>query len=141
VVRWRGGRSRHGADPVQIGFVASLNRPGGNLTGVTSLDTQLGRKRLQLLHELLPTARSIAALVNPTFPGSDFQTKDLQAAASTLGLQLHILHASTERNINTAFANLAQLQASGLVIGNDPFFTSWSEQIAALAPLRHAHDL
>jgi putative tryptophan/tyrosine transport system substrate-binding protein len=126
-----------GADPVQIGFVASLNRPGGNLTGVTSLDTHLGRKRLQLLHELLPTARSMAALVNPTFPGSDFQTRDLQAAASTLGLQLHILHASTERDINTAFANLAQLQASGLVIGNDPFFTSWSKQIAALA-LRYA---
>jgi putative ABC transport system substrate-binding protein len=126
-----------GADPVQVGFVASLNRPGGNLTGVTSLDTQLGRKRLQLLHELLPTARDIAALVNPTFPGSDIQARDLQAAASTLGLQLHILHASTERDINTAFANLAQLQASGLVIGNDPFFTSWSERIAALA-LRHA---
>jgi ABC-type uncharacterized transport system substrate-binding protein len=126
-----------GADPVQIGFVASLNRPGGNLTGVTSLDTELGRKRLQLLHELLPKAGTIAALVNPTFPGSDIQARDLQAAASTLGLQLHILHASTERDINTAFANLARLQASGLVIGNDPFFNSWSEQLAALA-LRHA---
>ena len=78
-----------GADPVQAGFVTSLNRPGGNLTGVTSLDTQLGRKRLQLLHELLPTARRIAALVNPTFPGSDFQARDLQEAASTLRLQLH----------------------------------------------------
>jgi putative ABC transport system substrate-binding protein len=126
-----------GADPVQIGFVASLNRPGGNLTGVTSLDTELGRKRLQLLHELLSKAGTIAALVNPTFPGSDIQARDLQAAASALGLQLYILHATTERDINTAFANLARLQASGLVIGNDPFFNSWSKQLAALA-LRHA---
>ena len=126
-----------GADPVQIGFVASLNRPGGNLTGVTSLDTELGRKRLELLHELLPEAGTIAALINPTFPGSDIQAKDLQAAASKLGLQFYILRASTERDISTAFANLAPLQASGLVIGNDPFFNSWSEQLAALA-LRHA---
>jgi ABC-type uncharacterized transport system substrate-binding protein len=76
-----------GADPVQVGFVNSLNRPGGNLTGVTSLDTQLGRKRLQLLHELLPQASTMAALVNPTFPDSEGQTRDLQAAASALGLQ------------------------------------------------------
>src|SRR5262245_18618526 len=107
-----------GADPVQVGFITSFNRPGGNLTGVTSLDTQLGRKRLQLLHELLPTAHRIAALVNPTFPGSDFQARDLQEAASTLRLQLHVLNASTEREINSAFENLAQLQVSGLVIGN-----------------------
>jgi putative tryptophan/tyrosine transport system substrate-binding protein len=126
-----------GADPVQIGFVASLNRPGGNLTGITSLDTELGRKRLQLLHELLPKAGTIAALVNPTFPGSDIQARDLQAAASMLGLQLQVVHASTEREIDTAFANLSGLQASGLVIGNDPFFNSWSEQLAALA-LRYA---
>src|SRR5262249_3187347 len=72
-----------GADPVQVGFVASLNRPGGNLTGVASLDAELGRKRLELLHELLPKARIIAALVNPTFPGSDILSRDLQAAAST----------------------------------------------------------
>src|SRR5262249_1202166 len=68
--------ARRRADPVQVGFIASLNRPEGNLTGVTSLDTELGRKRLQLLHELLPNAGTIAALLNPTFPGSDFQTKD-----------------------------------------------------------------
>jgi putative ABC transport system substrate-binding protein len=125
-----------GADPIQVGFVTSLNRPGGTLTGVTSLDTELGRKRLQLLHELLPQAGTMAALVNPTFPGSDVQTRDLQAAASALGLQLHIVHASTERDINTVFANLIRLQAGGLVIGNDPFFNSWSEQLGALA-LRH----
>ena len=126
-----------GADPVQVGFVASLNRPGGNLTGVTSLDMELGRKRLQLLHELLPKAGAVAALVNPTFPGRDIQARELQEAASTLGRQLHILHASTQRGIDTAFASLARLQASGLVIGNDPFFNRWSEQLAAQA-LRHA---
>jgi putative ABC transport system substrate-binding protein len=122
-----------GADPVQVGFVASLNRPGGNLTGVTSLDVELNGKRLELLHELLPKAGALAALVNPTFPGSDIISKHLQAAASTLGLQLHILHASTQRDIDTVFTTLARLQASGLVIGNDPFFTSWSERLAALA--------
>jgi putative ABC transport system substrate-binding protein len=126
-----------GADPVQIGFVASLNRPGGNLTGVTSLDAELGRKRLEFLHELLPKARIIAALINPTFPGSDILSSDLQAAASTLGLQLHILYARTERDIDTAFATLLQLRADALVIGNDPFFNSRSDQLAALA-LRHA---
>ena len=122
-----------GADPVQTGFVVSLNRPGGNLTGVTSLDVELNRKRLELLHELLPKAGTLAALVNPTFPGSDMLSKDLEAAAKTLGLQLHILHASTERDINAVFATLARLQASGLVIGNDPFFNSRSEQLAVLA--------
>jgi putative ABC transport system substrate-binding protein len=126
-----------GADPVQIGFVASLNRPGGNLTGVTSLDAELGRKRLELLHELLPKARIIAALINPTFPGSDILSSDLQAAASTLGLQLHILYARTERDIDTAFATLLQLRADAFVIGNDPFFNSRSDQLAVLA-LRHA---
>jgi putative tryptophan/tyrosine transport system substrate-binding protein len=125
-----------GADPVQVGFITSLNRPGGNLTGVTSLDTELGRKRLQLLHELLPKADTIAVLVNPTFPGSDIQTRDLQSAASALGLQLHVLYASTERDIDTVFTDLTRLQANGLVIGNDPFFNSWSEQLGALA-LRH----
>jgi putative tryptophan/tyrosine transport system substrate-binding protein len=89
-----------------------------------------------MLHELLPNADTIAALVNPTFPGSDIQTKDLQAAASALGLQLHVLHASTERDLNIVFVNLARLQVGGLVIGNDPFFNSWSGQLGALA-LRH----
>ena len=125
------------ADPVQVGFVASLSRPGGNLTGVASLGTETNRKRLQLLHELLPNAGTIAALVNPTFPGSDIQTKDLQVAASAMRRQLHILYASSRRDIDTAFANLVRLQASGLVIGSDPFFNSWSEQLAVLS-LRHA---
>ena len=125
------------ADPVQVGFVASLSRPGGNLTGVASLGTETNRKRLQLLHELLPNAGTIAALVNPTFPGSDIQTKDLQVAASAMRRQLHILYASSRRDIDTAFANLVPLKASGLVIGSDPFFNSWSEQLAVLS-LRHA---
>jgi len=125
------------ADPVQVGFVASLNRPGGNLTGMTSLGTETNRKRLQLLHELLPNGGTIAALVNPTFPGRDIQARELQEAASTLGRQLHILHASSRRDIDTAFANLVRLQASGLVIASDPFFNSWSEQLGVLA-LRHA---
>jgi putative ABC transport system substrate-binding protein len=84
-----------GANPVEVGVVKSLRRPGSNLTGVTSLDTELGGKRLQMLHELLPDARTIAALVNPTFPGSDAQAADLQGAASARGLRLHTLHAST----------------------------------------------
>jgi putative ABC transport system substrate-binding protein len=125
------------ADPVRVGFVASLNRPGGNLTGVATLDMELGPKRLQLLHEMLPNVGTIAALINPTFPGSDIEARELQAAASTLGLQVHILHAITDRDITTAFASLGRLQANGLVIGYDAFFTSHSEQLAALA-LRHA---
>jgi putative ABC transport system substrate-binding protein len=125
-----------GADPVQVGFVTSLRRPGGNLTGVASLDTELGRKRLQMLHELLPNAGTIAALVNPTFPGSDVQTTDSQAAAGALGLRLHVLHASTAADIDLVIANVVRLQAGGLVITNDPFFSSWSERLAVLA-LRH----
>jgi putative tryptophan/tyrosine transport system substrate-binding protein len=122
-----------GADPVQVGFISSLSRPGGNLTGVTSLDTELGGKRLQLLHELLPNAGTIAALVNPTFPGSDIQTKDLQVAAIALDIQLQVLHASAEADINRVFTDLTRSQAGGLVIGNDPFFNSWSEQLGAVA--------
>src|SRR5262249_46868164 len=112
-------------------------KPGGNLTSVAPLGTETNRKRLQLLHELLPDGGTIAALVKPTFPGRDIQARELQAAASTLGRQLHILHASSRRDIDTAFTNLVRLQASGLVIGSDPFFNSWSEQLAVLA-LRHA---
>ena len=126
-----------GGDPVELGLVASLNRPGGNLTGVTTLNVELGPKRLELLHELVPTATIIALLVNPTNPNAETQSRDLQAAARTLGLQLHVLHASTERDFDTAFATLVQLRAGGLVIGTDAFFNSRSEQLAALA-VRHA---
>ena len=122
------------ADPVALGLVASLNRPGGNLTGVATLSVQLGAKQLEMLHELVPTATIIALLVNPTNPTiAETLSRDLQAAARTLGLQLHVLHASTERDFDTVFATLVQLRAGALVIGSDPFFNSRSEQLAALA--------
>jgi putative tryptophan/tyrosine transport system substrate-binding protein len=123
------------ADPVKIGLVPSLNRPGGNVTGVTQLHEVVAPKRLELAHQLIPTATIIAVLVNPTYPG--LELRDLQAAARILGRQLHVLHASTERDFNTVFATLVELGAGALVIGNDPFFFSRSEQLAALA-LRHA---
>jgi len=128
-----------GADPVQLGLVASLNRPGGNLTGVTFLGMELGPKRLELLHELVPRATIIAYLANPTNPvdAVDAETRDLQAAARTLGLQLHVLNASTEHDFETVFAAVVQLRAGGLVISPDLLFIRSSEQLAALA-LRHA---
>jgi len=124
-------------DPVELGLVASLNRPGSNLTGITNLGIELEAKRLELLHELLPTATSIAALVNPTSPLAETATKTLQAAADTLGLQLAILHASAERDFDAAFATLAQQRAAGLTIVSDVFFNSRLEQLTALA-LRYA---
>jgi putative ABC transport system substrate-binding protein len=126
-----------GFDPVEVGLVTSLNRPGGNLTGVTVLGVELGSKRLELLHELAPTANIVAALVNPNTPAAETQSTDLQTAARSLGLKLHVLHASSERDFDTVFASLLQLGAGGLVVGNDPFFSTRSEQLAALA-LRHA---
>jgi putative ABC transport system substrate-binding protein len=126
-----------GFDPVAAGLVASLNRPGGNVTGLTSLNLELGLKRLELMHELVPAATIIAFLLNPTSPSAETQLRDLQAAARTMGLQLHVLHASTERDFDTVFANLVQLRAGALVIGPDAFFNSRSGQLAALA-VRHA---
>ena len=127
-----------GTDPVSIGLVASFSRPGGNATGVFTSNVELAAKRLELLHELVPTATIIAALVNPTNPVlAEPETRDLQAAARTLGLTLHVLHASTEQEIYTAFMTLVQLRAGGLVIGADPYFNSQSEQLAVLT-LRHA---
>jgi putative ABC transport system substrate-binding protein len=127
-----------GGDPVAIGLVASLARPGGNLTGVTNLTAQVGSKRLELLHALVPTAITVALLVNPSSPElAEPQSQELQVAARSLGLQLHILNASTEREIDMAFATAVQLRPGGLVIVPDPFFTNRSERLAALA-LRHA---
>jgi putative tryptophan/tyrosine transport system substrate-binding protein len=126
------------SDPVRLGLVASLNRPGGNATGVTNTNVEMAPKRLQLLHELVPTASVIALLVNPANPTiAETNTKELHAAAPSFGLELHILNASTEREFDGVFAKLIQLRAGGLVIGPDPFFTSRREQLAALA-LRHA---
>ena len=124
-------------DPVQMGLVASLSRPGGNVTGATQLNVEVGPKRLQLLHELVPTATIIAVVVNPTYLDAETELRDLQAAALTLGLQLHVLHASTERDFETVFATLVKLRPGALVIGPDVFLLSRSEQLAALA-FRHA---
>jgi putative tryptophan/tyrosine transport system substrate-binding protein len=125
------------SDPVQIGLVTNLSRPGGNLTGVTQLHVEVMPKRLEVAHELVPTATMIAVLVNPTNSSTETQSKDLQAAARTLGVQLHILHASTERDFDGAFATFAQLRAGALVIGTDAFFFSRSAQLGALT-VRHA---
>jgi putative ABC transport system substrate-binding protein len=123
-----------GTDPVKIGLVASFNRPGGNITGVTTLNVQIAAKRLELLHELLPKATVIAALVNPANPiVAETSERDLLAATSTLGLQLHVLRASTEREIDDAFATLVRLRASALIIDADSLFTSLTKQLAALA--------
>jgi putative ABC transport system substrate-binding protein len=125
-------------DPVRLGLVASLNRPGGNVTGATQATVEVAPKQLQLLHELVPKARVMALLVNPAIPTlADSSTRALQAAARTLGLNLHVLNASTEGEFNGVFAKLIQLRAGGLVIGSDPFFTSRTEQLAALA-VHHA---
>jgi putative ABC transport system substrate-binding protein len=124
-------------DPVQLGLVASLARPGRNITGATTLTLEVGAKRLELLHEMLPTAKVIAALVNPTSPNlAEIQSRDLQAAAGVFGLQLHVLQASTDGDFNGAFARARDLGAQGLVITSDSFFFSRSEQLADLA-IRH----
>jgi len=126
-----------GLDPAELGLVASLNRPGGNLTGVTGWNVAVGPKRLELLHELIPTATVMALLVNPTSPDlAKADSREQQAAARTLGLQLHVLHASTEGDFDAVFASLVQLRAGGLVIGTDSFFNTQKEQLAALT-VRH----
>jgi putative tryptophan/tyrosine transport system substrate-binding protein len=126
-----------GVDPVAFGLVTSLNRPGGNLTGVTTLSIELEPKRLELLHGLVPAATTIGALFNQTHPNAEARSRDLQAAARTLGLGLHILNASSENDFDSVFAKLAELQAGGLVIATDGLFISRSEPLAALT-VRHA---
>jgi putative tryptophan/tyrosine transport system substrate-binding protein len=123
-----------GADPVQLGLVAGLNRPGGNVTGVTFLAQEVVPKLLELLRELLPTARVLALLVNPAVPAiAEDNTSRALAAAHTLGLELHVLNASSERDFEGVFAKLVELRAGGLVVGPDALFVSHSEQLAALA--------
>ena len=127
-----------GIDPVAAGLVASLARPGGNVTGVTNINIEFASKRLELLRELMPTANIVALLVNPTSPEiTKAVSRDLQSTARTLGLQLHILHASTERDFDAVFATLAQLRVAALVIAPDAFFISRNEQLGALTA-RHA---
>jgi putative tryptophan/tyrosine transport system substrate-binding protein len=125
------------ANPVELGLVASLNRPGGNVTGATQLNVEIGPKRLELVREVIPTATVVGLLVNPTNPAARILSRGLEAAARTLGLQLDVLHASTERDIDDAFATLVQRRASALVIVPDALLNSQSEQLGALT-LRHA---
>jgi putative ABC transport system substrate-binding protein len=123
-----------GGDPVRAGLVESLSRPGHNLTGATNLNVELGPKRLELLHELVPGAVSVAALINPSNPSvAAALTTDLPLAARALGLQLHFVRAGSEQEIDMAFATLARLRAEALLIGNDPFFNTRSELLGSLA--------
>ena len=126
-----------GGDPVQFGFVASLNRPGGNLTGFTSMSLELAAKRLGFLHELLPRTTRFAALIDMNNLYTDSEITDLRAAASAIGRQIEILTVSTSHDIETAFASLAQKQVSGLAVSASTFFTSRRAQFATLAA-RHA---
>jgi len=122
-----------GVDPVQLGLVGSLNRPGGNVTGTAVLTVELGAKKLEMLHELLPTAAAIALLVNPTNPNVESETRVVQDAARLLGLHLRVLHASTESQIDAAFGAVVELRASALIVGVEPFLNDSRAQIVALA--------
>jgi putative tryptophan/tyrosine transport system substrate-binding protein len=129
-----------GTDPVEVGLAVSLSRPGGNLTGVTTLNVEIVPKRLEVLHELLPAASTMAVLLNPiNYSGTtEADLRRAHSAAQTLGLQtIHVLQASTKDELDVAFSRLVQLRAGGLVISADTFFSGQSEQLAALA-LRYA---
>jgi putative ABC transport system substrate-binding protein len=126
-----------GVDPVQSGFVGSLSRPGGNLTGATLLFDDMGAKRLQILHELIPSANSIAVLTNPTNAGTASQLKELTDAAPLLGIRLLVVEASTEREFDAAFATLIHERAAGVVVFGDPLFASHRDRLIALTS-RHA---
>jgi putative tryptophan/tyrosine transport system substrate-binding protein len=122
-----------GADPVKAGLVARLNRPGGNITGVTNISTTLAAKRLELLHQLAPDAATIAILVDPTGPASDTQRSDLQEAASALGLQLLVLNAGNDQEIDAAFAIVVQQRVGALLLTDTTFFNARREQLIALS--------
>jgi putative tryptophan/tyrosine transport system substrate-binding protein len=126
-----------GGDPIKLGLVASLNRPGGNVTGVGFLLNDLAPKRLELLHELVPSATAIGLLSNPTSPLSQSEASDVQAAARVLGLRVHVENASSERDIDAAFASLVRQRVNALFVGADAFFQNRRDQLVALAA-RHA---
>jgi putative tryptophan/tyrosine transport system substrate-binding protein len=128
---------RIGADPIALGLVTNLNRPGDNVTGVTSLTVEVGQKRLEVLHELVPAATVMAFLVNPSAPFAETLSRDAHAAARSFGLQLRVLQATTDRELSSVFANLPELRVGGLVIGSDVFFNSRIERLAALT-VQHA---
>jgi putative ABC transport system substrate-binding protein len=125
------------SDPVKIGLVASINRPGGNVTGIHQLTAGLEAKRIGLLHELVPSATTIAVMVNPNYPDAEAQIKEVQEAARTLGLRLHILKASNESDFDAAFATVTEQRAGALLIASDPFLFSRRNQLVVLAA-RHA---
>jgi putative ABC transport system substrate-binding protein len=122
-----------GFDAVELGLVASMNRPGSNITGVSTLNAELGPKRLQLLHELVPGANVFALLVNPTNLNAELQLKDMQSAVSAFGVQVHAVNAATERDFDAAFARVKELRAGGLVVSNSAPFNGRSDQLGALA--------
>jgi putative ABC transport system substrate-binding protein len=122
-----------GGDPMKAGLVASLNRPGGNITGVNLIFAELVPKRLELLHELVPKAARIAVLVNPSYPDVDLQRQELQRAASVIGRQIRVLNAGTEHDIDAALSNLVQQGTDALLVANDPFLVSRRDQIVGLA--------
>src|SRR5262249_10132883 len=126
-----------GADPVKLGFVASLNRPGGNATGVNFFTAELGSKQAGLLHELIPAAAHVGLLVNPNFPATDAQTRDVTTAAAAIGFQIDVMQASDSREIEAAFGALVRNRVDALLVGSDTFFVSRRLQIATLAA-RHA---
>jgi putative tryptophan/tyrosine transport system substrate-binding protein len=122
-----------GGDPVALGVVDSLSRPGGNLTGVSSLSVEVSRKRLEFMHELLPSATEFVIVSNPTSPTADSQLKNLQAAADALGVRLHVLTTSDEREFDAMFSSASQLRPAGLVFTSDPYFAFRSQRLATLA--------
>src|SRR3954454_21012223 len=121
------------SDPVKLGLVASINRPGGNVTGIHQLTAGLEAKRFELLHELVPAATRIAVLLNPNYSDFEAQIGEVQEAARSLGLQAHILKASDERDFDAAFSTVKDQRAGGLLVASDPFFFSRRSQIVALA--------
>jgi putative ABC transport system substrate-binding protein len=127
-----------GSDPVELGLVTRLNQPGGNITGVTSLNLEMGPKRLELLHNVIPAATLVGLLINPTNPRlAETNIKSIQSAGRTFGLEMRVLHASTEDEVEAAFTELKQIKAGGLLIAADPFFSSHVKQLATLS-VRHA---
>jgi putative ABC transport system substrate-binding protein len=124
-----------GSDPVKLGLVASLNRPGGNLTGVTQFTAALEPKRFELLRETVPNARLIALLVNPDYPSSQTQVSEVQSAARAIGQSIVVINANTESGIDAAVADIVQKRGDAVLVGSDPFFTSQREKLVGLAAL------